>query len=571
MRIIFSSREPRVTVREQIEQLLGRALTAAQAAGRLPDIDPDDLGLERSRVKDADYSSTLPMRLARAVGEAPRDIATALVDSMESSEVLAGVTVAGPGFINFVLADDWLAAQVAAINTAGDEFGRSDGGVGKRVQVEFVSVNPTGPLTVGHGRGAVLGDVLARVLGAAGYDVQREYYVNDSGNQVRLLGASIYSHYAAEFDTEVTFPAGGYLGDYVVDWAREIAAEEGRRYLDLSDEEAVAAFTEAGMERALISIREHLGEIGIEFESWFHESELHASGAIERVIERLRGGGFVSEREGAVWFTHGDGNADQENVLVKRTGEPTYLTSDIAYHRNKFETRKMDWVIDILGADHHSHAPRMLAAMDALGIARERLTYVICQMVHVVVDGVPVKQSKRAGDFEMLSQLVADVGADATRYHMLARSADSQMDFDVDLARSQTEENPVHKIRYAHARIASILRNAAEQKIDFAGADLSRLTEREELDLIRTMLDFPEMLANAAESLEPHHLPHFALGLAGQFNSYYHVHRVISEDKDKTRARLQLVSAVKQVFGNVLGLMGISAPERMIREEQPAV
>ena len=560
-----------MTVRDQIEQLLGKALTAARSAGRLPDINPDDLGLERSRVKDADYSSTLPLRLARAVGSAPRDIAAAIVESMEPSEMLAGASVAGPGFINFVLADDWLAGQVESIASAGAEFGKSEAGKGTRVQVEFVSVNPTGPLTVGHGRGAVLGDVLARVLAATGYDVQREYYVNDSGNQVRLLGASIYSHYANEFGANVPFPAGGYLGDYVVDWAREIAAGDGRRYLDLPEDEAVAAFTKAGMARALDSIREHLGEIGIEFENWFHESELRAAGAIENAIERLRGGGFVSEREGAVWFTHGDGSADRENVLVKRTGDPTYLTADIAYHRNKFETRKLDWVIDILGADHHGHAPRMLAAMDALGIARERLTYVICQMVHVVVDGVPVKQSKRAGDFELLSQLVADVGPDATRYHMLTRSADSQMEFDVDLARSQTEENPVHKIRYAHARIASILRNAEEQKLDFAGADPALLTEPEELDLIRTMLDYQELLANAAASLEPHHLPHFALGLAGQFNSYYHVHHVISGDKEKTRARLLLVSAVKQVFANVLDLMGISAPDRMVREEQPAV
>ncbi|MDP6509201.1 MAG: arginine--tRNA ligase [Chloroflexota bacterium] len=557
-----------MTVRRQIEQLLAAALAAAQADDRLPAIDTDDLGVERSRVKEADFSSTLPMRLARAVGAAPRDIAATIVDSIAPSPMLAEVSVAGPGFINFLLADAWLAERIAEILESGTAFGRSDAGAGRRVQVEFVSVNPTGPLTVGHGRGAVLGDVLARVLDATGHAVQREYYVNDSGNQVRLLGASMYSHYAAEFDVEVAFPAGGYLGDYVVDWARAIAAEEGRRFLELAEDDAVDEFTRLGIELALGAIREHLGELDIEFANWFHESELHAAGAVTGAIDRLRDRGHVAEREGAVWFVHGDEGDDSENVLVKRTGEPTYLTTDIAYHRNKFEEREFELVIDILGADHHGHAPRMHAAMDALGIPRERLTYLICQMVHVVVEGIPVKQSKRAGDFELFSQLVADVGPDATRYHMLARAADSQMEFDVDLARSQTEENPVHKIRYAHARIASILRKAADQKIDTAEADLSLLTEAPELDLIRTMLDYPELLDSAGRTLEPHHLPHFALNLAGQFNSYYHVHRVISEDKERTRARLQLVSAVKQVLANILGLMGITAPERMVREAE---
>lgn len=554
-------------VRDQIGQLLSRALTNAQISGHLPKIDPDDLGLERSRVPEADYSSTLAMRLARASGTTPTIIANAIVDSMEHSEMLDNVSVAGPGFINFVLSESWLANQVETIANSGNAYGSSKLGAGARVQVEFVSVNPTGPLTVGHGRGAVLGDVLAKLLTNAGYDVQREYYVNDSGNQVKLLGASIRSHYAAAFDQDIPFPSGGYLGDYVVDWAREIASKDGRRYLDLGADEGVATFTKLGIERSLDTIRQHLNAINIEFDNWFYESELHAANAIEKVIDKLRDDGFVSEREGAVWFTHSDSSEDQENVLVKRTGEPTYLTADIAYHRDKFGTRKFDWVIDILGADHHGHAPRMLSAMSALGISRERLTYVICQMVHVVVDGAPIKQSKRAGDFELLDQLVSDVGPDATRYHMLVRSADSQMEFDVDLARSQTEDNPVHKIRYAHARIASILRNAEDRSLDFSDAETTYLTQPEELALIRTMLDYQEMLANAAKNLEPHHLPHFALGLASQFNSYYHVHRVISDNPELTKARLLLVCALKQVFANVLGLMGISAPDRMTRNE----
>ena len=554
----------------KIEAFLKDAIEAAQEAGTLPSIESVELGVEKSRVEESDYSSTLPMRIARAVGASPREIATAIVDAAPASPMLSKVGVAGPGFINFVLADSWVAEQVGDILGAGSKFGHSEIGEGQRIQVEYPSINPTGPLTVGHGRIAVVGDVLSRVLAAAGYDIHREYYVNDCGNQIRLLGESLYSRYAEALGEEAPFPPTGYKGEYVRDWGVELAAAHGRRYLDLPQEETALEFTQIAIDNALGQIRDALGQLGIEFDEWFSEAQLHASGDVSESIERLRERGYVIERAGATWFTAGDEENDQENVLIKRTGDPTYLASDIAYHNNKFVDRGFGSVINVMGADHHGHVQRMYAAMDAMAIDRERLTFVLCQMVHVIVEGVPVKQSKRSGDFELLSQVVEEIGPDATRYFMIFRSTDSQMDFDVDLAMKKSDENPVHKIRYAHARIASILRKAKERAIDMDGGSLDELRQPEELALIRTMLQFPEVVASAARRLEPHQLPHFALDLAGRFNSYYHVHRVISSDKAVTKARLRLALAVKRTLANALNLMGISAPELMVREDDEA-
>ncbi len=551
----------------KIEAYLRDAIGEARKADRLPDIETADLGVEKSRLEGSDYSSTLPMRIARAVGVAPRTIADAIVESASDSPMLASVEVAGPGFINFVLADSWLAEQVDGVLRAGPDHAVSRLGDGIRAQVEFVSINPTGPLTVGHGRIAVFGDVLARLLKAAGYDLQREYYVNDSGNQVRLLGQSIYSHYASKLGLDVPSPSNGYKGDYVEKWAEEIAVEAGRKYMDMTDSRAIDALAIEGVDRSLASIRADLDELGISFDRWFSEASLHEAGAVQRAIDELRERGYVSEREGAVWFNHGDASDERENVLVKRTGETTYLASDIAYHVDKFVERKFDRVVNVMGADHHGHVSRMHAAVEALGLDRLQLAFVLCQMVHVVVDGVPVKQSKRSGDFELLRQLVDEIGPDATRYFMISRAADSQMEFDIDLAKKKSDENPVHKIRYAHARIASILRKATEAKIDFSEADSSLLDRPEELGLIRAMLDYPEVISASARTLEPHALPHYALGLAGMFNSYYHIHRVISPDIELTKARLKLATAVRMTLAAVLDLMGMSAPEEMVRED----
>ena len=554
--------------RTQIEALLAGALEKLGASGALPEIDLGSLAVEKARIPEADYSSTLALRLASAVNQSPRSIAELVISALPEHPMLGSVTVAGPGFINFVLDSGWVANQVATINAADGQFGNTSSQAGKRIQVEFVSVNPTGPLTVGHGRSAVIGDVLARLLAAAGATVEREYYINDSGNQVRMLGLSLRHRFLRRHDVESQAPSAGYRGSYVAEWAAEIdwPPDEVARW---GESEQVRRFTDWGIRRALEEIRAHLAPLGIEFDSWFSERRLHAAGDVTNTIQALERRGHVREREEAVWFAHGDDHS-QANVLVKRTGEPTYLAADIAYHRDKLEKRRFDTAIDVMGADHHGHTARMRAALAALGIDPERLAYVLCQIVHVVIDGEPVRQSKRAGDFELLVQLLDDVGGDAVRYFMLSRDPNSQMEFDLDLARRQGDENPVHKIRYAHARIASILRRAEDRGLGPDASRLSLLIQPEEIAITKRMLELPELIDMAAANLEPHRLAHYALALASEFNSLYHRHRVISADSDLSRARLALAKAVGITLARVLHLMGIEAPQQMQREVTPS-
>ena len=550
--------------RTRIEELLAAALERLAASGALPEIELGSMAVEKARIPDADYSSTLALRLASAVNQPPRSIAEKIIAALPEHPMLGSVVIAGPGFINFVLDPVWIAGQVGTVIASGDGFGSTSSFAGRRIQVEFVSVNPTGPLTVGHGRSAVIGDVLARVLEAAGASVEREYYINDAGNQVRMLGLSLRHQYRLRHGIESQAPSAGYRGAYVAEWAGEInwAPED---VAALGESAQVDRFTAWGIERALAEIRAHLFPLGIEFDSWFSESRLHAAGAVSAAIGALEDRGFVREREDAIWFAHGE-DQSQANVLVKRTGEPTYLAADIAYHRDKLQERDFDTAIDIVGADHHGHTARMKAALGALGIDPERLSYVLCQIVHVVVDGEPVRQSKRAGDFELLVQLLDDVGADAVRYFMLSRDPNSQMEFDLDLARRQGDENPVHKIRYAHARIASILRRAGEQDLAPDVSLLELITEPEEIAIVKRMLELPEVVDMAAANFEPHRLAHYALALASEFNSLYHRHRVISEDEKLSRARLALAGAVGITLARALHLMGIKAPEHMQRE-----
>lgn len=552
--------------RTRIESLLTSALERLAESGTLPEIELGSMAVEKARIPDADYSSTLALRLASAVNQSPRQIAEKIIAALPEHPMLGSVGIAGPGFINFVLDPAWIAGQVEAVISRDASFGNTASLAGRRVQVEFVSVNPTGPLTVGHGRSAVIGDVLARVLEAAGASVEREYYINDAGNQIRMLGLSLRHQYRLQHGIESQAPSAGYRGAYVADWAAEIdwPPEE---VAELGEPEQVERFTDWGIARALAEIRAHLAPLDIKFDSWYSESRLHADGAVSAAIQALKQRGFVREREDAVWFAHGE-DQSQANVLVKRTGEPTYLAADIAYHCDKLLQRQFDTAIDIVGADHHGHTARMKAALGALGIDPERLTYVLCQIVHVVVDGEPVRQSKRAGDFELLVQLLDDVGADAVRFFMLSRDPNSQMEFDIDLARRQSDENPVHKIRYAHARIASILRRAGEQNLAPDIALLALITEPEEIAIIKRLLELPEVVDMAAANFEPHRLAHYSLALASEFNSLYHRHRVISEDQNLSRARLALTRAVGITLARSLELMGIEAPQYMQRETE---
>jgi arginyl-tRNA synthetase len=550
--------------RIRIEALLEAALERLAESGDLPEIELGSMAVEKARIPDADYSSTLALRLASAVNQPPRTIAEKIIAALPDHPMLGSVGIAGPGFVNFVLDPVWVADQIESVVASGAEFGDTASLSGRRIQVEFVSVNPTGPLTVGHGRSAVIGDVLARVLEAAGACVEREYYINDAGNQVRMLGLSLRHQYLVRHGFESQAPSAGYQGAYVTDWAAEVdwAPDD---VCGLSETEQVERFTDWGIARALAEIRSHLEPLDINFDSWFSESQLHSGGAVSAAIEALRRRGFVREREDAVWFAHGE-DQSHANVLVKRTGEPTYLAADIAYHLDKLQIREFDTAIDIVGADHHGHTARMNAALAALGVDPDRLSYVLCQIVHVVVDGEPVRQSKRAGDFELLVQLLDDVGADAVRYFMLSRDPNSQMEFDLDLARRQSDENPVHKIRYAHARIASILRLAGERELAPDVTLLALITEPEEIAIIKRMLELPEVVDMAAANFEPHRLAHYALALASEFNSLYHRHRVISDDRQLSCARLALAEAIGITLARVLSLMGIRAPQHMQRE-----
>ena len=432
--------------------------------------------------------------------------------------------------------------------------------------VEFVSVNPTGPVHVGHTRGAVLGSALANTLDAAGYQVTREYYVNDAGTQMEAFYRSVYARYREALGREANFPANGYAGEYIFDIGKEIADAEGERFLEMEESQAVREIGDIAREKMVALIREDLKEIGVSFDNWFSERSLYGNQEYEQAMALLRSKDYLSERENALWFNSTMLGDDKDNVVVRSSGEPTYFASDIAYHYNKFVKREFQHVIDIWGADHQGHVPRMKAAVEALGIEPDGLTVLISQMVTLKRGSEVVRASKRTGDFITLRELAEEVGADACRYFFLARSPSTQMEFDLELAKRESSENPVYYIQYAHARNVSILNLARSRNIDWSGGDVSLLTDPNELNLIRTMIRLPELVDQMARELEPHHLPHYAMELATAFHWFYENCRVISanaDDNDITLARLKLVESAQIVFRRSLELMGMSAPERM--------
>jgi arginyl-tRNA synthetase len=471
--------------------------------------------------------------------------------------------VAPPGFINFTLKSDWLTGRVASILEAGEAYGNIELGQGSRVQIEFVSVNPTGPLHVGHGRGAILGNTLANVLAASGYEVEKEYYVNDAGSQIDAFYRSLYVRYQQALGVDTEMPSDGYFGNYMTTLAKEIIAEEGDKFLSLPPEEAVSRLGQIGLAKIMAIIKGDLELLGVNFDVWFSEKSLFANGQYQRVMSLLREGGYIGEKENATWFVSTALGEDKDNVVVRSDGSPTYFASDIAYHYNKFLERKFDKVINIWGADHQGHISRMKAVVSALGIAPERLTVIISQMVSLRRGEELVKVSKRSGDIITLREVIDEVGADACRYFFASRSADSQMDFDLELAKKQSADNPVYYVQYAHARIASILRLAQERKIGYDDGDVSLLTTEPELTLIRQMLLLPEMVEVVAITLEPHHLAYYAQDLATVFHSFYKQCRVVSDDEVLTKARLKLVEAAKIVLARTLHLMGMTAPDKM--------
>ena len=556
-------------VKDTVAKALSDALERAHRDGVLSIDTVPSIDIERPNNPDhGDFASNLPLRMARAARSNPLHLAEVIAERVELGAEIAGVTPAAPGFINFRLSDRWLQQQVEVVRAAGDSFGAADIGGGRKVMVEFVSVNPTGPVHIGHARGAVLGSALANALDAAGYDVTREYYVNDAGSQMEAFYRSVWVRYQQALGRSAELPDNGYQGDYIADIAADIIGAEGNRYLELDDQAAIRGIGDVAREQMVRVIREDLDAIGVIFDNWFSERQLFRDNDYDRAMARLREGGHLAERSGALWFNSTALGDDRDNVVVRSSGEPTYFASDIAYHYNKFEGRGFDRVIDIWGADHQGHVPRMKAAVAALGMEPENLTVLISQMVTLKRGDETVRASKRTGDFVTLRELVDEVGVDACRYFFLARAASTQMEFDLELATKESSENPVYYVQYAHARNASILKLAADREIDYGEGDVTLLDSPYELTLIRTMLRLPELILQVAENLEPHHLPHYAMELATAFHHFYENCRVVSADPDDnatTLARLKLVAAAQVTFRRTLTLMGMSAPDRMDR------
>lgn len=551
-------------LRQKLAEILEKAVVEAQRRGIIVASTLPEVSVEHPQNPEhGDYASSLPLKLARTAGVSPLALANKIVELIPPIAEVAEIRVASPGFINFSLRNDWLTSQVDSILEAGSNYGAIDLGRGERVQIEFVSVNPTGPLHVGHGRGAVLGSTLANVLSSAGYVVEREYYINDVGSQIESFSRSLYARYQQCLGIETELPAAGYFGNYMVELSKEIIAKEGDRFLAMPEEEAVEKLGEIGLNEIIKRIRQDLKLLGVDFDIWFSERSLYQGGQYAKAMALLREGGYVAEKENAVWFVSSALGEDKDNVLVRSDGSPTYFASDIAYHYNKFLERHFDTVINIWGADHQGHVSRMKAVMNALGVNSDRLKIIICQLVTLRRGGEIVKVSKRSGDIITLAEVIDEAGKDACRFFFLGRSADSQMDFDLELAKKQSADNPVYYVQYAHARIASILRLANERQIDYSRGDISLLTTEPELTLIRRMTLLPEIVETVAKTLEPHHLPYYAQDLATVFHSFYKKCRVISKDVALTQARLKLVKAAQIVLANTLHLMGMTAPERM--------
>jgi len=553
-----------IMLKQELVRCLQQAVSEAQRKGALASAALPEVLIEHPQNPEhGDFASGLPLKLARAMKMSPMAIAEKVSEHIVPPPQIDKIWVAEPGFINFTVRDDWLSTQVESVLAAGESYGDIELGKGKRVQLEFVSVNPTGPLHVGHGRGAVLGSTLANVLTVSGYAVEKEFYINDMGNQIDNFGRSLYARYRQCLDKEAAMPPDGYYGNYIVDLAKEIVQEQGDRFLSLSESEAASQLAKVGTARMLQGIKQDLELLNVVFDNWFSERSLYQGGQYDKAMELLQSGRYIAKRENATWFESSALGEDKDNVLVRSDGSPTYFASDIAYHYNKFLERKFDQVIDIWGADHQGHVPRMKAVLKALNCDPERLKVIICQLVTLRRGKDIVKVSKRSGDIITLKEVIDEVGSDACRFIFLSRSADSQMDFDIELAKRQSADNPVYYVQYAHARIASILQLAKQREIDCSQGDVSLLTTEPELTLIRRLILLPEVVEQVAVALEPHHLPYYAQDLATVFHSFYKQCRVVSEDEALTKARLKLVKATQIALAKVLHLMGMTAPEKM--------
>lgn len=513
-----------------------------------------------------DYASNLAMVLAPIIKEKPRKIAQILVDNISDPDhLIEKVEIAGPGFMNFFVREQVLVGILEKIDREGDQYGKSAIGKGQRVQVEFVSANPTGPLHIGHARGAVIGDVISNILTASGYSVSKEYYINDVGKQMNTLGRSVLLRYKELCGVQVEFPDDHYRGEYIYDLAREILAKEGKIYLDRDDQETIRFFTKYAADSILNGIKEDLASFGVTFDRYFSEGELYKDNGVLGLLDQLKEKGYVFQEEDTVWFKSTVFGDEKDRVVVRETGEPTYFAADIAYHKSKLD-RGFSMIVDIWGADHHGYIPRVKAAIKAIGKDPSALKIILVQLVSLLRGGKPVAMSTRAGEFVTLREVVDEVGKDAARYNFLMRRSDSHLDFDLELAKKQSNENPVYYVQYAHARICSIIRTAAERGLTPTGCgeiDLSRLTAAEEIALIKIIARYPEIVEQSARTLEPHRYTFYLNELASVFHSYYNKNRVISDEMELSKARLYLVHCIGIVLRNALGILGVKAPEKM--------
>ncbi|TFB19206.1 arginine--tRNA ligase [Filobacillus milosensis] len=551
----------------QIEQTLKQEIEQAVIeAGLASTEEMPEVILETPKDKaHGDYATNMAMQLARIAKKAPRQIAEELVEKLNAEKASVNkVEIAGPGFINFFLDQSNLTSVVDTILEQQEAYGKTNASGGKRIQIEFVSANPTGTLHLGHARGAAFGDALGNVMEKAGYDIEREYYINDAGNQIDNLALSINARYFQALGKDLDMPEDGYHGQDIIDLAQALVDEHGKRFADLEEEERLQEFRSYGLKHLLERIETDLENYRVTFDSWFSETSLYEKGLVEKTVEKLRDKGFVYEADGATWFQSTKFGDDKDRVLVKQDGSYTYLTPDIAYHENKIE-RGFDELINIWGADHHGYIPRMQAAIQALGHPKGTLDVKIAQMVNLFENGEKVKMSKRTGKAVTMKELIQEVGLDATRYFFIMRSNDAHLDFDMDLAKSQSNENPVYYVQYAHARICSMLRQAEEKGIDLnAKADTSLLQSEKEVDLLKRLGDYPQVVADAADKRTPHRIPQYVFDLASDLHSFYNAEKVIDLDnKELTQARVALMKAVRTVIKDALALVGVNAPEKM--------
>jgi len=554
-------------MKNTVTDILLEALGRAKSKGELQLVEMPVVVLDTPREKShGDLATTLALTLAKPESKAPRKIAEIIVSNIQDiGGIIAKTEIAGPGFINFTFKQDRWQQTLFEIDSEGAEYGLRNIGKGEKVLVEFVSANPTGPLHVGHGRGAALGDALANLLSAVGYDVSREFYINDAGRQIRLLALSVWTRYQQSLGNDVPFPEDGYHGGYIEEIAQAFAKVHGNKYLKVSFDECVDVFGDFGKEAMLVDIRTDLESFGVRFDTWFSEASLLKDNSVKGSIEELLESRNMYEQDGALWLRSTTFGDDKDRVVVKQDKSYTYLATDIAYHRNKL-ARGFRSLVNIWGADHHGYIPRVQAVIQAFGHPKDSLHVLLVQLVAILRNGQPVPMSKRAGNFVTLREVVQDVGSDAARFIFLTRRSDSHLDFDLNIAKEQSRENPVYYVQYAHARIASLFREAEIRNIAIPTKDvvnISLLSFEEEQNIIKALAKYPEVVEEAALAYEPHRLTFYLQDLAGLMHNYYFKHRVITEDAARTAAMLFLMKQVKTVIKSALTILGVNAPERM--------